>query len=145
MRALGRPHHHGCAVARPYQVLGLVGMQHRDGVGTTQLATGGAHRGKQIALVERIHQVNHHLGIGLAGKHVALLAELGAQGFVVFNDAVVHQGNPRRRMLRRAGIYTRAVAKVRVGVVLSRCAVCGPTGVGNAHATLQAVVLHLGL
>ena len=60
-----------------------------------QLCNSLCHRLQHIALVQRINQMHHHFGVGLAGKHVALGLQLRTQFFMVFDDAVVHQRDPR--------------------------------------------------
>ncbi len=137
------PQHQRRAGARAHHTLRLGGVQHRNRVGAVQPRQRRAHGGQQVALVERIDQMHDHLGVGLAGKGVALGLQLGAQFFVVFDDAVVHQRDPGwalRGGIQRAG----AVAEVRVRVVLGRRAVGGPARVGDAGASAQAIGLHLG-
>ncbi len=73
------------------------------------------------------------LGVGLALKNIAARLERGAQFVVVFDDAVVHQRHPPRRI----GGSTCAVAEMRVCVVYHRRAVRGPAGVGNAGSALH--------
>ena len=53
---------------------------------------------------------------------------------MVFNDAVVHQGNAPGTV---DGVDARAVAEVWVRVVHGGCAVGGPAGMGNAGAPLK--------
>jgi len=100
----------------------------------------GFHRLKQIAVIERVHQVGDHLGVGLAVEHVAALLECRAQFVVVLDDAVVHQRHTTRT-LRRIG--PRAMAEVRVRVVHRRCAVRGPARVRNADEAFQRRLGHL--
>ena len=80
-------------------------------------------------------------GVRLAGKHIALGLQLAAQFLVVFDDAVVYQGDARGHAAAR--IQAGAVAKVRVGVGHGRCAVRGPAGVGDAGQALKILGLHL--
>ena len=54
------------------------------------------HGVQQVAVVEAVHQVGDDLGVGLAVEDVAALAQFGAQLVVVFDDAVVYQGDARR-------------------------------------------------
>ena len=107
-----------------------------------QASHGRTHSLEQIAFVQGIHQMGNHFGVGLAFKHIALGLQFGAQFIVVFNDAVVNQCHPGRALLR---VGARAVAEVRVRVVYSRCAVSGPTGMGNACARRQPVLRYLSL
>jgi hypothetical protein len=55
------------------------------------------HGVEQVAVVQAVDQVGDHLGVGLAGEHVALGLQFGAQFVVVFDDAVVHQRDAARR------------------------------------------------
>ncbi len=57
---------------------------------------------------------------GFGGKDVALGSAFGAQGFVVFDDAVAHDGD--------------AAGDVGVSIMLGGCALGGPAGVGDAGA-----------
>jgi hypothetical protein len=77
-----------------------------------------------------VHQVGDDLGVGLALEDVALGLQLGAQLFVVLDDAVVHQGDLVAR-------------EVRVGVGHGRRAVGGPAGVGNADQALHVILVDL--
>src|SRR2546427_5606969 len=52
----------------------------------TTLFRSGLHGLEQITAVEAVHQVGDDLGIGLAGEDIALGLQLGAQGFVVFDE-----------------------------------------------------------
>ena len=105
---------------------------HRNRKSAAQFFRGLQHRLQDVALVQRVDEMCHHLGVGLADKTVALGLQGGTQFFVVFNDAVVHQGNA-------------VTAEMRVGVVHRRCAVGGPPGVGNAGQALQAIVVIVDL
>ncbi len=77
-----------------------------------------------------------HLGVGLAAKDVALGLQGGTQFVVVFNDAVVHQGNsPRALRGIISRIDARAVTEMRMGVVYRWRAMRGPAGMRDARAT----------
>ena len=140
------------ASARANQALRLIFAKHRNGIGAMQLVHRRLHRLKQVAVVQAVDQVGDDLGVGLAVKHIAFGFEDGTQLVVVFNDAVVYQGNTARldwgdfaiaaRLTHRAN--ARAVAEMRVGIVHSGRAVGGPTGMGNAQTTLHAARRHLG-
>jgi hypothetical protein len=94
--------------ARAHHAVRLVAAEHGDGVGALQARHGALHGVEQVALVQVRHQVRDHLGVGLAGEHVALGLQLGAQLLVVLDDAVVHQRDAPRRV---AGSHVRAGAK----------------------------------
>ena len=118
----------------------LVFVEHGHRIGAVQLQQRGFDRLKQIALVQAVHQVGDDFGVGLAGKHIAFGLQRGAQGVVVFDDAVVHQRHARGAVgLRRL----RAVAEMRVGVAHRRRAMGGPARVGNAGAAFSVVCLYL--
>ena len=83
--------------------------------------------------------MRHHLRVRLRGKLKAGALQFLPQQLVVFNDAVVHQGD--------------FAAHVGVGINLTGNAVGGPAGVGNARVgagfslpnlLLQALHLALG-
>jgi hypothetical protein len=123
------------ARTRTDHALRLVFVEHGNRVRAMQLADGGFDGFKQVALVHAVDQVRDDLGVGLAQKHIALGLQSGAQCFVVFDDAVVHQSH-----LAGLGVCcARAVAEVRVRVVHRGCAVRGPTRVGNAGAAFDVV------
>ncbi len=105
---------------------------------------GGLHGLEQITAVEAVHQVGDDLGIGLAGEDIALGLQLGAQGFVVFDDAVVHEGHAGRLVGIGHGRDAGAVAEMRMGVAHGRLAMRGPAGMGNAGVADDLVLLHLG-
>jgi hypothetical protein len=129
--ALAHAQHQRAAFARAHHAVRLVTAEHGDGVGALQAGGGALHGVEQVTVVELVHQVGDHLGVGLAFEDVALVLQLGAQFVMVFNDAVVHQADALAR-------------KMRVGVVHRRHAVRGPAGVGDAGARQDAVLRDLG-
>ena len=137
------PHaqHQGRTGTRPHHAVRLVLVQHGNGVGPAQFGAGGFDGLEQVAVVQAIDQVADDFGVRLAGKHIALGLQLAAQFLVVFDDAVVYQGDARGHAAAR--IQAGAVAKVRVGVGHGRCAVRGPAGVGDAGQALKILGLHL--
>src|SRR6266700_2160625 len=72
-----------------------------------------------------------HLGIGLGSEFRALLLQLLAQLAEVLDDAVVHDRQP--------------VGGMRMGVVLVRPAVSGPSGMADADHALERSTAQLGL
>ena len=134
--------HQRRALARAHQALRLVAVQHGDGIAAAQALDGRLHRRQQVAVVQAVDEVDDDLGVGLAGEEVAARQQLGAQGLVVFDDAVVHQRDARRAggglLAVHAGGHG-AAAEMRVRVADGRCAVRGPAGVGNAGAAGQAL------
>ena len=97
-----------------------------DGVGADQLPAGDLHRLEEVgfSFEAGLDQVGDAFGIGVGGEDVAAGAQVGAQAFVVFDDAVVDDGD-------RAG-------DMRVGVAFAGYAMGGPAGVGDAGDRLSA-------
>jgi len=79
--------------------------------------------------------MRNHLGVGLAFEHITGRFQLFAQFVVVFNNAVMHQGN--------AGFATTLAGKMRVGVVGGGCTVRCPARMRNSGKPGQRGVLHL--
>ena len=141
--ACAQPQHQGRAYARAHQALRLAAVQHGNGVAAAQALHGGLHGGQQVARVQAVDQVDDGFGVRLAGKAVARGLQPGAQLLVVFDDAVVHQGDAALAILRPHLCAVRPHAEVRVRVVHRGRAMRGPAGVGNAGVALQALGLAL--
>ncbi len=120
------------ALARADHAVRLLGAEHGDGVGAFQAAHGLLHGGVQVAVVQVVHQVGDDFGVGLALEHVAGGLQFRAQVVVVLDDAVVHQRDARRALVRAGEMGMR--------VVRQRRAVGGPAGVGDAGQALDAVL-----
>ena len=100
---------------------GSVSTIDRERIGAVQFGDGLAHRLEQIGGVRQmmVNAMRDDLGVGLRAEAVAQLVESGAQRLVIFDDAVVHDGD--------------AVARhVRMGIARGRNAVGGPAGVRDA-------------
>ena len=138
--ALAHTEHEGRAGARADHAVRFVLAEHRDRIRAMQLGDGGLHRLEQVTFVQAVHQVGNDFGVGLAGKHIATGLQAGAQFVVVFDDAVVNQGDATCAVRWRGA---RAMTEMRVGVVHRRRAVRGPTRVGDARGADQAVGRHL--
>ena len=123
--------------------LGLVPVHHANRVSTMQTGRRGLHGFEKIAAVETVHQVSNDLGVGLAGKYIALGLQLGTQGFVVLDDAVVHQGHACRCIGIGHGGDAGAMAEMGMGIAHRRLAVGGPAGMGNAGETFNMFGLDL--
>ena len=126
------------ARASTHHPVRFVFVKHRQRIRAMQLQHRGLEGLEHVALVEAVHQMGNHLGVGLAAEHIALGLQRGAQLVVVFNDAVVHQGHAAWL----AGV-TFAMAEMRVRVVHRWCAMRGPAGVGDAGAAFHMVGLDL--
>ena len=127
--ALAHAHYQRRAETRTDDPVRLGVTGHRDGVGALQPGHRLANGLEQVVGVQVVDQVGHDFGVGLAAELVAGPLQLGAQGLVVLDDAVVDQGDPRPLARRR---------EVRMGIVGDRRAMSGPAGVGDAGAGVQA-------
>ena len=127
--------HEGGTSARTHHAVRFVLAEHCNGIGSAQAQGGLLHRAQQVALVQVVHEMRNHLGVGLAGEGVAAGLQFLPQLLVVLDDAVVYQGDPTDCALGRM----RARRKVRVRVVHRRRAVGGPPGVRDAGARGHAV------
>ena len=110
------------ALTADYHVIRLISVDNGQGIGTAQAIQGGFHRLVQAATgpVVFSDQVRHYLGVGLGRELEALGFQFVPQFLVVFDDAVMNDGQ--------------AVARhMRMGVELGRLAMGRPAGVGNAH------------
>ena len=110
------------------------------------------HGVEQVALVIKIDQMADDFGIRLADERVAATLQFSAQRFVVFDDAVVDDGDAMRGggvvALAWSGCTARRARprrEMRVCVVHGGCAVRGPAGVGNASAALNTVLRNAGV
>src|SRR5690606_18552368 len=121
----GLPYYQRAAHARAIKRVGLVLVNDAKRVSAMQLAEGGAEGAQQVGLLLIVvgQQVGDHFGIGFGSKDVAEICELFTQGAVVFDDAVMDDGQAFRNM--------------RVGVVLGRFAVGSPAGVGDAQMAVD--------
>jgi hypothetical protein len=99
--------------------------QHGDGVGAAEAQQGAAHglEERLTAVAGHVHEVGDNLGVGVAAKLAAQGPQLGLELDVVFDDAIVHDGDVPR--------------DVRVGVVFARLAVGGPARVADARRAVD--------
>jgi hypothetical protein len=134
--------HQGRALACAHHALGFVAAEHGNGVGAAQAGQGALHGVQQVAVVQAVHEVRDDFGVGLAVEDVAALPQFRPQFVVVFDDAVVHQGDAR--CVGAAHRHALARREVRVRVVHRRRAVRGPACVGDAGARSNAVRRHVG-
>src|SRR5690606_19520311 len=104
------------AHAGAVQGIGLILMDHAQCVGAVQFCQGAAKGAQQVGLLLVVvgQQVGDHFGVGFRGEGVAEFGQPFAQGAVVFNDAVVDDGQP--------------LGEVWVGVTLGGFAMGGPAG-----------------
>ena len=117
---------HRRAVARGDDFVGAVGGDDGDGIRSAQAGGGVAHGTQQVVMlaVVAVDEVGDGFGVGVGGEGVARRAQFVADFLVVFDDAVVDDGDS-------------GAAHVRVGVGFARHAVCRPTGVGDAAVAVD--------
>ncbi len=109
------------------QGVGVVGADDAKGVGPLdppQAASHGLQHISALPVVE-FQEVGHHLGVRLGGKGRPLPGELLFQLQVVFDDAVMYQGN------------FSVPADVGMGVHVVGLPMGGPAGVPDAQGSLQ--------
>ena len=128
-RGTVRAHDDGAVLAAHDDLLGMVGVDGGDAVGTLQLGDGLAHGGSEVAFVVALEQVGDCFRVCLADELVPLGAQLVAQRGEVLDDAVVDHGDLAGAVL------------VGMGVGLARLAVRCPAGVADAAAGGQLQAL----
>ena len=128
------------ALAGDDERVGLILADDGDAIGALDLVQGHLHgalqqrdAGGDVILgfqfgVDVADEDGEHFGVGLAGEGVAFFGEELLEGDVVFDDAVVDQGD-------LAG-----VVDMGMGVAFGGSAVGGPAGVGHADVGWGAVV-----
>ncbi len=72
----------------------FVAAKHRNRIGAMQALDRLLHGVEQVARIQRVDQMGNHFGIGLAFKCIAGGLQFCAQLVMVFDNAVVHQGDP---------------------------------------------------
>ncbi len=114
------------ALAGDHQLVRFATGDHRDTVGPADLRQSRAHRvlqNRHAVVVEAPDQLTEDFRIGIATKDMSLADEELLQFRVVFNDAVVDQGD------------IAAVIAVGMGVGLVGFTVGGPAGMGDADGS----------
>ena len=76
--------------------------------------------------------MNENFGVGGRGEYVSTSAQFVTEFVVIFDDAIVDEGNAR------------GAVHVGMGVVLPRGSVSGPTGVTDASGASVRTVISLG-
>ena len=117
---------HRAAFARGYECVRILPVYDHYGIGADDLAQGQTHAGRKVlagAVKGVLYELHEHLGVRFALEMVALGPELLAQYRIVLYDSIVDYGE------------SSVLALVRVGVVLGRKSVGGPSGVGYAYAS----------
>ena len=124
------PDDQGAALACGDHPVGLVLVDDGEGVGADDVAQCERHgllEGDAVGVHDVLYQLDDHLGVGLAHEVVAEPGELGAQGEVVLDDAVVDDGEAV------------VLGAVWVGVDVAGLAVGGPAGVCYADAAADVL------
>ncbi len=111
----------GTPLARHHDAFRIRLADHRQGIGALQFGHGLANRRIQIRRPAQVmmNPVRDDLGIGFRGKEISQRFEPRTQRLVIFDDAVVDDGNP-------------VAGYVRVGVFGGGNPVGGPACVRNA-------------
>ena len=124
---------HRRAVARGDDFVGAVGGADGDGIGAAQAGGGFAHGAQQVVMlaVVAVDEVGDGFGVGVGGEGVARRLQFVADFLVVFDDAVVDDGDV-------------AAAHLRVGVGFARHAVRRPAGVGDAAVAVDVLAFGFG-
>ena len=113
---------------------GVVGRQNAQSIAAPQILH-GVHQGlHHIPLEVVLKQMGHHFGVGLGLHLIALFGEHFPQFQIIFNDAVVDDGDPS------------IAADVGMGIHIGRLTMGGPPGVTDAAGGFHAAhLLHLVL
>ena len=113
---------------------GVVGRQNAQSIAAPQILH-GVHQGlHHISLEVVLKQMSHHFGVGLGLHLIALFGEHFPQFQIVFDDAVVDDGDPS------------IAADVGMGIHIGRLTMGGPPGVTDAAGGFHAAhLLHLVL
>ena len=128
---LADAHHQRTTLSGGYNLVGGVLVENGDGVSTNDGAQSDTHGCEQIHVFLRayiFYQLHQHFGVGVALKFDAFLLQLLLQHSIVFNDAVVDDG----QISRERNVWVRIG-----GVWLS---VRGPSCVGNADRSSRVFV-----
>ena len=107
------------------EAVGLVPVEQHQGVDAVDLGERRTHGVLERAPVEGLHEVCHHLRVGLGDERVAGPREVRLELEVVLDDAVVDDHDAARAVL------------VRVRVLLGGAAVGGPPGVPDAPVAVE--------
>ena len=103
-----------------------VGTENTEGIGTFQTGGGFHHSLFEIAGIVHLDQMDDHLCIRLAAEVVAVCGQFLPQSHIIFDDAVMHNGE--------ASVTTH----VGMGIGICGRTVCCPTGMTDAGKSGQA-------
>lgn len=97
----------------------FIDCHNNEGVGAGDDRERTLHSGEKIAVVEKLDEMSDNFGVGLRFEGVIL--EIGfLEALIIFNDAIVHNGDLALWPEMRMGVFVRWLA------------VGGPTGVADA-------------
>jgi hypothetical protein len=118
------------ALARDHQTVRGWLREHRDRICAFQFGGRLLHRREQVAGLSQaqVNQMRDDLGVGVRFERVAGAGKPDAYGFMVLDDAVMHDCQA-------------ILADMRMRVALARCAVGGPSRVGDAQRSLRSGLL----
>ena len=127
---------HGAALTGGNQLVRVTFLHDSDGIGTHHVVQGDAHGLEEVDMLALLHvfnEVGEHLRVGRRLEGETTFLQFLTEAEVVFDDAVVNQGDATR------------LRHMRVGVHLVGLAVGGPTGVGDADMTADILGRSKGL
>ena len=125
--ALANAHDQRAFTAHGIHLIRMVGEDDAQRIGALQVTDGLGNRLNGTAVIAVVQQPCHHFRVRVAGEGHALAHEEVFQLLVVFNDAVVHDGDSS------AGVGMR--------IHIGRLAVSRPAGVADAHMPLWTALL----
>ena len=128
--ALGKAQHKGAVLAGAIEGVRLSGAQHAQRVAALQHALGLEKGGEHVAIVEHAQQVRNDLRVRLGNKHASLGLQHRAQLVMIFDDAVVDDGD--------AALHVR----MGMGVDVAGFAVGCPAGMADTDAAGQGSFDH---
>lgn len=136
---LAYAHHQRALLARCDDGVGMATVEQGDGIGAYDLMEGqldGRQQFDLLALLDVLDELHEHLRIGIGTETDALLLQACLDLGIVFDDAIVDDGQVAR--LRVVG----------VGVARRGLAMGGPTRVGNTDCPscvlVRAIALQIG-
>ena len=128
---LAYSHHEWRLLACSHYLVGIVAVEHCNGVGSNHFVQGQLHGSKQVGgflLSNIFYELHKHLGVGVADKLHSLSQQLGLEVGIVLDDTVVNNGE-----IFRHGI-------VGMGIERRRLSMSGPTRVGYTHRAAYVLV-----
>src|SRR3990167_7162727 len=90
---LSQTYEHGAAVPGHHEFIWFFHTEDRYTIGPLYLLECGTDCAGKVAAIVFLYQVDQHLRVRITGEGVPFLQECGLQVLVVFNNAVMYQGN----------------------------------------------------